>query len=58
MCRRKAWQEEFWEPQAAETVLALVTQLAQKAAWLPDDLIPLYARAVPRVSPLGYRNPT
>ena len=45
----EAWQSEFWAPVAAEVALDLVTQLAGKAAWIPDDLIPAYAAAVPKV---------
>jgi len=49
-CRAKeAWQSEFWAPQAAEVTLDLVTQLAKKAAFMPDDYVADFARAVPQV---------
>ena len=50
-CRdREAWQSEFWSPQVTDAALSLVTQLAKKAAWLPDDSVQDFARAVPQVS--------
>ena len=33
-----------------EAALSLVTQLAKKAAWLPDDSVQDFAHAVPQVS--------
>ena len=46
----EAWQSEFWSPQVTDAALSLVTQLAKKAAWLPDESVQDFAHAVPQVS--------